>query len=64
MKETYVLKLNYIDVVEEHFYDTHEEAVEILKDLLMYYSNYETVQVIKIVLGVPTILYTIVNHQK
>lgn len=69
----YQLKLNYVDIVEEHYYDTESEALEILKDLLMYYNQYNTIEMAVVVRDIEQscfedisreVLYTIVNQRK
>ena len=68
----YQLKLNYIDIVEEYYYETESEATEILKDLLMYYDQYATIEMAIVVRDIEQdfvdnvsreVLYTIVNKR-
>lgn len=43
--EMYQVKICYEDITEEHYYNNESEAIEVLKDLLMYYNQYEKIEV-------------------
>lgn len=59
------------DVIETHEYETHEELVNILKDLLAYYERYNRMEVAIITKDKDyndnlesELLYTIINNRE